>query len=169
MSIIVMVTNLCPNNGNEQWCPAVGGTNQYGYSYHFDIMAQSEVFGDNPVVEFEPVPCPGQAVSDWETCVCNGQTASDETPVGIAAASAASSSPNPPASTTGTVNTPSPVADPPVNSTPVAQSPTPDPAPVSKALSTLSTVKVSGTSVPDPVSSPKGHGRHQQNAWAVSN
>jgi endoglucanase len=129
-----MVTNLCPNNGNEQWCPAVGGTNQYGYGYHFDIMAQGEVFGNNPVVEFEPVPCPGQAVSDWETCACNGQTASDETPVGIAAAAAASAAspiPNPPASTTGI---PSPVADPPVNPTPVAQSPTPDPAPVSKAL-----------------------------------
>jgi hypothetical protein len=38
-SIIVMVTNLCPNNGNAQWCPAVGGTNQYGYSAHFDIMS----------------------------------------------------------------------------------------------------------------------------------
>src|ERR1700761_4078480 len=84
-SIIVMVTNLCPNNGNEQWCPSVGGTNQYGFSYHFDIMAQNEVFGDNPVVEFEPVACPGQAATDWGTCVCFGQTASDETPAGIEA------------------------------------------------------------------------------------
>ncbi|GAM37971.1 endoglucanase [Talaromyces pinophilus] len=66
-SIIVMVTNLCPYNGNQQWCPQVGGTNQYGYSYHFDIMAQSEIFGDNVVVNFEPVACPGQATSDWET------------------------------------------------------------------------------------------------------
>lgn len=39
-SIIVMVTNLCPHNGNAQWCPAVGGKNQYGYSAHFDIMSQ---------------------------------------------------------------------------------------------------------------------------------
>lgn len=23
-SVIVMVTNLCPNNGNAQWCPVVG-------------------------------------------------------------------------------------------------------------------------------------------------
>ncbi|KAJ5619200.1 glycosyl hydrolase family 45 protein [Penicillium lagena] len=82
-SIIVMVTNLCPNNGNAQWCPTVGGTNQYGYSYHFDIMAQSEVFGDNPVVNFEPVACPGQATSDWETCVCYGDTATDVTPEGL--------------------------------------------------------------------------------------
>ncbi|TVY82287.1 Endoglucanase-5, partial [Lachnellula suecica] len=52
-SIIVMATNLCPNNGNAQWCPAVGGSNQYGYQYHFDIMSTSssipEVLGDNPV------------------------------------------------------------------------------------------------------------------------
>src|SRR5215469_16328992 len=86
-SIIVMVTNLCPFNGNEQWCPAVGGTNQYGYSYHFDIMAESEVFGDNPVVEFEPVACPGQATTDWEQCVCFGQTATDDTPAGLAGTS----------------------------------------------------------------------------------
>lgn len=78
-----MVTNLCPNNGNEVWCPTVGGTNQFGYSYHFDIMAQSEIFGDNPIVEFEPVTCPGQATSDWSTCVCYGQQADDTTPVGL--------------------------------------------------------------------------------------
>ncbi|KAE8551049.1 Endoglucanase-5 [Talaromyces marneffei ATCC 18224] len=82
-SIIVMVTNLCPYNGNQQWCPEVGSTNQYGYSYHFDIMAQSEIFGDNVVVNFEPVACPGQATSDWETCVCHGQTATDVTPAGL--------------------------------------------------------------------------------------
>ncbi len=80
--------NLCPNAGNAQWCPTVGGTNQYGFAYHFDIMAQSKVFGDNAVVEAEPIPCPGQAATDWEQCVCYGQTASDDTPVGIAAAAA---------------------------------------------------------------------------------
>lgn len=73
-SIIVMVTNLCPNNGNAQWCPTVGGTNQYGYSYHFDIMAQSEVFGDNPVVDFEEVTCPGTATSDYSQCQCATST-----------------------------------------------------------------------------------------------
>jgi endoglucanase len=80
-----MVTNLCPNNGNAVWCPTVGGTNQYGYSYHFDIMFQSETFGDNPVVNFEPVACPGQAVTDWEQCVCydNVALATDTTPVGL--------------------------------------------------------------------------------------
>ncbi|CZR66312.1 related to Endoglucanase-5 [Phialocephala subalpina] len=69
-SIIVMITNLCPNNGNAQWCPAVGGTNEYGYSYHFDIMAESEVFGDNVVVDFESVDCPSAAVADYDECVC---------------------------------------------------------------------------------------------------
>jgi endoglucanase len=69
-SIIVMITNLCPNNGNAQWCPVVGGTNEYGYSYHFDIMAESEVFGDNAVVNFEQVTCPSAAVSDFSQCVC---------------------------------------------------------------------------------------------------
>lgn len=82
-SIIVMVTNLCPNNGNAQWCPTVGGTNQYGYSYHFDIMAQNEIFGDNVVVDFEPVVCPGQATSDWETCLCIDMQETDTTPVGL--------------------------------------------------------------------------------------
>lgn len=78
-----MITNLCPYDGNQQWCPQVGGVNQYGYSYHFDIMAESIVFGDNPIVSFEPVACPGQAVSDWDTCVCYGETETDVTPVGL--------------------------------------------------------------------------------------
>ncbi|PSR78434.1 RlpA-like double-psi beta-barrel-protein domain-containing protein-containing protein, partial [Coniella lustricola] len=69
-SIIVMVTNLCPYNGNAVWCPQLGGTNAYGYQYHFDLMAQSEVFGDNPVVEFAEVACPAQAATDWKECVC---------------------------------------------------------------------------------------------------
>lgn len=45
-------------------------TNQYGYEYHFDIQATSEVFGDNPVVDFEQVTCPSQAVSDYQQCQC---------------------------------------------------------------------------------------------------
>ncbi|KAJ5488533.1 Endoglucanase-5 [Penicillium diatomitis] len=82
-SIIVMVTNLCPYNGNQQWCPNPGATNQYGYSYHFDIMAQNEIFGDNVVVDFEPIACPGQATTDWQSCGCYGQTETDTTPVGL--------------------------------------------------------------------------------------
>ncbi|KAF3385637.1 Endoglucanase-5 [Penicillium rolfsii] len=91
-SIIVMVTNLCPYNGNQQWCPNVGSTNQYGYSYHFDIMAQNEIFGDNVVVDFEPIACPGQATTDWQSCVCYGKTETDTTPVGLTSANSGSSS-----------------------------------------------------------------------------
>lgn len=69
-SITVMVTNLCPYNGNAQWCPEAGGTNAYGYGYHFDIMAQSEVFGDNVVVDFEEVACPSAASTDYASCQC---------------------------------------------------------------------------------------------------
>lgn len=32
-SIVVMLTNLCPNGGNEQWCPAAGSKNAYGFGY----------------------------------------------------------------------------------------------------------------------------------------
>ncbi|EHK18650.1 glycoside hydrolase family 45 protein [Trichoderma virens Gv29-8] len=102
-SIIVMVTNLCPNNGNAQWCPTVGGTNQYGYSYHFDIMAKTPVFGDNVVVDFEPVVCPGQATSDWETCLCIDMQETDTTPVGLGdPGSPPSSSSSPPPATSST-------------------------------------------------------------------
>lgn len=87
-----MVTNLCPYNGNQQWCPNVGSTNQYGYSYHFDIMAQNEIFGDNVVVDFEPIACPGQATTDWESCVCYGKTETDTTPVGLTSGSSGGSS-----------------------------------------------------------------------------
>lgn len=46
------------------------GKNAYGYSYHFDIMAKSAVFGDNPVVSFKSVPCPVVAASDFAQCQC---------------------------------------------------------------------------------------------------
>lgn len=85
-----MVTNLCPYNGNQQWCPQPGSTNEYGYGYHFDIMAQSEVFGDNVVVQFEQVTCPGKAETDWETCVCYDQTSTDTASVGLTSATSAS-------------------------------------------------------------------------------
>lgn len=46
------------------------GNNQYGYQYHFDIMAQSEVLGDNVIVDFEETTCPGAASSDFAQCEC---------------------------------------------------------------------------------------------------
>lgn len=33
-------------------------------------MAQSEVFGDNVVVDFEEVMCPSAATTDYDQCVC---------------------------------------------------------------------------------------------------
>lgn len=97
-SITVMVTNLCPYSGNERWCPQRlvyllrhatsstqskfgrswlialanyhSGNNQYGYQYHFDIMAQNPVIGDNSIVDFEEVACPGTASSDFQQCQC---------------------------------------------------------------------------------------------------
>ncbi|KAH8164065.1 hypothetical protein CIB48_g4197 [Xylaria polymorpha] len=69
-SIVVMVTYLCPFNGNQQWCPQPGGRNQYGYEYHFDIMAKNQVFGDNTVVNFKSVPRPSAASNDFRQCVC---------------------------------------------------------------------------------------------------
>ena len=69
--ITVMVTNLCPHNGNEQWCPTVGGKNEYGYSYHFDLEATAPILGDNSVVDFEPVACPKMALSNFGQCECS--------------------------------------------------------------------------------------------------
>lgn len=86
-----MITNLCPYNGNEQWCPNPGGINQYGYSWHFDLMDLNlegtiEALGwDNPEVVWEPAPCgEGGAppTSDWETCICYGMTGITETYTG---------------------------------------------------------------------------------------
>ncbi|KAL2861049.1 RlpA-like double-psi beta-barrel-protein domain-containing protein-containing protein [Aspergillus lucknowensis] len=70
-SITVMVTNLCPYAGNEQWCANPRQLNAYGYPYHFDIMGGSGVFGDNVVVEFEQVECPNEARMSWAGCECH--------------------------------------------------------------------------------------------------
>ncbi|KAL4783265.1 RlpA-like double-psi beta-barrel-protein domain-containing protein-containing protein [Aspergillus varians] len=70
-SITVMVTNLCPFAGNEQWCANPGQLNAHGYGYHFDIMGAAGVFGDNVVVEFEETACPGDAGLKWKTCECH--------------------------------------------------------------------------------------------------
>ncbi|KAL4925322.1 putative endoglucanase [Aspergillus undulatus] len=70
-SITVMVTNLCPFVGNEMWCPNPGNLNPHGYEHHFDIMGGQGVFGDNVVVEFEAVQCPGIAGGKWKTCECH--------------------------------------------------------------------------------------------------
>jgi hypothetical protein len=65
-----MITNLCPYNGNALWCLNLGSTNEYGYEYHFDIMAQSEVFGDNPVVGSDELYDPSSVASDYTQWQC---------------------------------------------------------------------------------------------------
>lgn len=65
-----MVTNLCPYNGNQQWCPSIGQKNTYGMEYHFDIMAKDLVFGNNVIADFEEVDCPGQAKTNYGQCQC---------------------------------------------------------------------------------------------------
>ncbi|KAK4695270.1 hypothetical protein P7C71_g2460, partial [Lecanoromycetidae sp. Uapishka_2] len=75
-SITVMVTNLCPANGNQQWCAQP--TNEYNYSAHFDIMQASSSAGgpmgwNNPVVSYEPIACPSTLVQDYSQCTdCAG-------------------------------------------------------------------------------------------------
>jgi len=79
-SIVVMVTNLCPNQGNEQWCAAVGGVNQYGYPVHFDLrdaVSQIENLGwNNPEVTYQQVSCSNgdsntPTCADWSQCQCS--------------------------------------------------------------------------------------------------
>ena len=36
-----MVTNLCPAQGNEEWCGGGAEGNKYGFEAHFDIMSQA--------------------------------------------------------------------------------------------------------------------------------
>ncbi|KAH8688980.1 RlpA-like double-psi beta-barrel-protein domain-containing protein-containing protein [Talaromyces proteolyticus] len=141
-SIIVMVTNLCPYNGNQQWCPQPGATNEYGYNYHFDIMAQSEVFGDNVVVQFEETACPGQATTDWETCVCYGQTDTDTTTL-VSASTASSADVAAPSTSSSTAATSTAAVE---TTTAVAESSSTPP--LSSATSTLFTTKTSACSGP---------------------
>eukprot|EP01112_Ceratiomyxa_fruticulosa_P013279 TRINITY_DN3726_c0_g1_i1.p1 TRINITY_DN3726_c0_g1~~TRINITY_DN3726_c0_g1_i1.p1 ORF type:complete len:142 (-),score=29.35 TRINITY_DN3726_c0_g1_i1:95-520(-) len=76
-SIVVMVTNLCPPSGNEQWCPS--GTNSYGYGAHFDLMDHnmngkiSQLGWNNPEVTYQQVSCGSggsPSSSDYSQCKC---------------------------------------------------------------------------------------------------
>eukprot|EP01123_Difflugia_compressa_P014911 TRINITY_DN812_c0_g1_i1.p1 TRINITY_DN812_c0_g1~~TRINITY_DN812_c0_g1_i1.p1 ORF type:complete len:187 (+),score=35.83 TRINITY_DN812_c0_g1_i1:49-609(+) len=74
--ITIMVTNLCPANGNEQWCSV---PNQYGYGAHFDLMDHnmngiiSAMGWDNPEVTYQQVGCGGggsPSSGDYGMCQC---------------------------------------------------------------------------------------------------
>lgn len=73
-SITVMVTNLCPAQGNAEWCAQP--KNKYEFESHFDIMSKDGPEGwNNPVVKYEEITCPGSLVSDFATCQCtSGKT-----------------------------------------------------------------------------------------------
>ena len=98
--ITVLITNLCPAQGNEQWCSAP--TNRYGFGAHFDINSQSGpasgwsklmpsfvlvlsvplpqyvltgVFSsDNPVVKYRKIDCPSSLASNYQQCQCAGSS-----------------------------------------------------------------------------------------------
>lgn len=68
----VMMTNRCPQEGNEQWCSS---PDKFGFDGHFDIMAKDKPMGwDNAVVKYESIPCPGDLSSDYKQCECAGKS-----------------------------------------------------------------------------------------------
>eukprot|EP01121_Diplochlamys_sp_Union-15-3_P008835 TRINITY_DN236_c0_g1_i1.p1 TRINITY_DN236_c0_g1~~TRINITY_DN236_c0_g1_i1.p1 ORF type:complete len:202 (-),score=35.54 TRINITY_DN236_c0_g1_i1:86-664(-) len=78
--ITIMVTNLCPQAGNEQWCTN-SGVNNYGYSAHFDLMdfhmngKISQLGWNNPEVTFREVSCGGggsPSEGQFSQCKCHG-------------------------------------------------------------------------------------------------
>jgi hypothetical protein len=52
-----MVTNLCPNAGNNEWCPNPNEINEHGYGAHFDLLdtaqAISNLGWNNPAVTYK--------------------------------------------------------------------------------------------------------------------
>lgn len=54
------------------------GKNDYGYHYHFDLMASGPsmpaVLGSNPIVDFEQVDCPGEAKTKYKECRCSSDS-----------------------------------------------------------------------------------------------
>ena len=70
-----MVTNLCPAvDPNMDWCAQRdtsehGGTNTFGYAYHFDLQNTdhqiSNMKWDNPEVLVEEVPCHSDFPNLW--------------------------------------------------------------------------------------------------------
>jgi len=76
-----MVTNLCPYNGNQQWCPNPGATNQYGYGAHFDLLDTGGLIDaigwNNPAVTYRQVACGSfnsPTCSDAANCQCAAQS-----------------------------------------------------------------------------------------------
>jgi len=82
--ITIMITNLCPYNGNAQWCPNPNNANQYGYHQHFDLMDPNmsgwvdSIGWNNPVVTYKQVACGtggSPTCSEYSQCVCSSSGA----------------------------------------------------------------------------------------------
>jgi len=106
-SVIAKVTNLCPNEGNEQWCAY--DVNSYGYDAHFDLMDYNmnglvtAMGWNNPEVTYEEVDCASNGYIDWGCeCASNGTTTATATsaPTKAAATSAPSKATSAPTTTT---------------------------------------------------------------------
>jgi len=116
--VTVMVTNLCPYAGNEQWCPNPGSQNTWGYQQHFDLMDNqmsgwvSSMGWNNPIVTYRQVPCGGggsPSCSQAAQCVCStgGQCNRGDTTPSPTTPSIPEASPTPPPSIPETPSVPS--------------------------------------------------------------
>lgn len=72
-SVVIKVTNLCPPDGNANWCSY--DVNSYGYDAHFDLMDYnmdgliSSMGWNNPEVTYQEVDCASNGFADWG-CQC---------------------------------------------------------------------------------------------------
>lgn len=69
------VVDSCPYEDNREWCPRhVHEVNSKGYEFHIDVI-KSDVnklgLGDNPIVQFRPVACPGDILQIMQQNCCD--------------------------------------------------------------------------------------------------
>jgi len=113
-SVIAKVTNLCPPDGNANWCSY--DINSYGYDAHFDLMDYNmnglvtSMGWNNPEVTYEEVDCASNGYLDWGCeCASNGTTAAPAaTSAPAPAPPAATSAPSKAAATSAPTSTAAP-------------------------------------------------------------
>jgi len=87
-SIVIKVTNLCPPDGNANWCSY--DINEYGYDAHFDLMDYNmnglitALGWDNPEVTYQQVDCATSNLTQW-SCQCAADTTLSSTTTATAA------------------------------------------------------------------------------------
>jgi len=78
-AIVAMITNLCPYQGNEMWCPQAGTGNAFGYPAHFDLQNQAnQIYNlgwNNPEVTYQQVDCNAYGgltpnTGEFDQCQC---------------------------------------------------------------------------------------------------